>query len=119
MKCGHRFSMSASTVAALLTALTCLLASQARASDVKDRVICTTEPPSKWMSEAKARERFHAEKYMLVRFKISSENCHEFYAIEHGGAVVEAYVHPISGEVIRMTRIPLPKQTPPAPPAGH
>lgn len=87
----------------------------ALASEPKDRVICTNEPQSSWMSEAQARKRFQAEKYLLVRFKIASENCHEFYAVAHDGTVVEAYVHPITGEVVRLTRIEPPQPTrPPA-----
>lgn len=68
------------------------------------------------MSEAEARERFHASKYMLLRFKVSSENCHEFYAIEHDGTVVEAYVHPVTGDVLRSSRIPPPGLRPPEAP---
>lgn len=94
-----------------------LCASHAQASEPKDRVICTAVPPSAWMSETEARQRFHAEEYMLVRFKISSENCHEFYAVTHDGSVVEAYVHPVTGEVVRLTRIALPTHVAPKPTA--
>lgn len=103
-------TLSLSTFAAVLLSLS---TSPALASEPKERVMCTSEPQSSWMSEARARERFGAEKYMLVRFKIASENCHEFYAVEHDGTVVEAYVHPITGQVVRLTRIPSPKPTPP------
>jgi hypothetical protein len=81
-------------------------------------VICTDAPRSTWMSEAEARQRFHAEKYMLVTFKLSSERCHEFYAVEHDGSAIEAYVHPVTGEVVRMTRIPVPGQGKPVNSAG-
>lgn len=96
-----------------VAALLALGASHALASEPEDRLICTTEPQSAWMSEAEARKRFHADKYLLVRFKVSTENCHEFYAVEHDGSAVEAYVHPITGEVMRLTRVRLPKQTMP------
>ena len=88
-----------------------LCASQAMASEPKLRVVCTDAPQSTWMSEAEARERFQAAKYLLLSFKLSSENCHEFYAVEHNGTVVEAYVHPVTGKVVRMTRIPPPAKS--------
>ena len=84
----------------------------ALASEPKDRVICTDAPQSTWMSEAEARKRFNADQYMLVKFKLSSERCHEFYAVEHDGSAIEAYVHPVTGEVVRMTRIPAPAASP-------
>ena len=83
------------------------------ASEPQDRVICTDAPQSTWMSEAEARKRFRADQYLLVKFKISSERCHEFYAVEHDGSAIEAYVHPVTGDVVRMTRIPAPATTPP------
>lgn len=95
------------TAAAVLAAS----AGPAMASEPKDRVICTDAPQSTWMSEAAARERFQADKYLLVTFKISSEKCHEFYAVERDGSAIEAYVHPVTGEVVRMTRIPAPAKT--------
>ncbi|QCB47824.1 PepSY domain-containing protein [Hydrogenophaga sp. PAMC20947] len=98
----------------IAAALSVLFPGHALASEPKERVICTTEPRSSWMSEAEARERFHAENYLLLSFKLSSENCHEFYAVEHDGTVVEAYVHPITGQVVRLTRIPPPKPNRPA-----
>ncbi len=52
------------------------------------------------MSEAQARERFRAQDYVLVKHKISSGHCHEFYAVDAQGTVVESYLHPITGEVM-------------------
>jgi hypothetical protein len=109
----HPFNTRTPSLGMVATALLGLCASHALASEPKDRVICTNEPQSSWLSEAEARERFHAEKYLLLQFKISSENCHEFYAVEHDGSVVEAYVHPITGKVVRLTRIPPPQTNPP------
>lgn len=111
------------TLCAISAALLGLNAGPAWASEPKDRVICTEAPQSTWMSEAEARKRFQANKYLLVRFKISSEKCHEFYALERDGTAIEAYVHPVTGEVVRMTRIPPPGQgnlteMRPEPPAG-
>ena len=98
----------ACVLCAISTVLTGFSAGSAWASEPKDRVICTDAPQSTWMSEAQARERFQADKYLLVRFKVSSEKCHEFYAVEHDGTALEAYVHPVTGAVVRLTRIPPP-----------
>ena len=96
---------------ALSVALCCcamVAAAPAQASTAKEKVFCTNKPPSQWISEAQARERFHASDYVLVQHKISSGNCHEFYAVDAQGAVVESYLHPITGDTVRSTRIPAP-----------
>lgn len=76
------------------------------ASTPNEKVICTDLPPSQWMSEQQARTLFKASSYMLVKFKVSKGRCHEFYAVEHDGTVVEAYVHPVTGKTVRITRVP-------------
>ena len=58
------------------------------------------------MTEQQARAQFKASSYMLVKFKVSKGRCHEFYAVEHDGTVVEAYVHPVTGKTVRITRVP-------------
>lgn len=78
----------------------------ALASTPSEKVVCTDQPRSQWMSEQQARALFKASNYLLVKFKVSKGRCHEFYAVEHDGTVVEAYLHPVTGEVIRMTRVP-------------
>jgi|GEM_PF-2126710 len=89
----------------------------AQASAPTEKVVCTDAPRDTWLSEAQARAAFHASDYVLVRFKVSRGNCHEFYAIDAQGAVVESYQHPITGETVRSTRIapplPNPKTNPP------
>ncbi|WP_157559384.1 PepSY domain-containing protein [Hydrogenophaga crassostreae] len=104
----YPFTHRIRTLAAASMALIGIGSGHALASEPKDRVICTDAPQSTWMSEAQARKRFQADTYLLVTFKLSSERCHEFYAVEHGGSAIEAYVHPVTGEVVRLTRIPLP-----------
>ena len=79
---------------------------QAQASSPAEKVVCTDLPRAQWMSEQQARALFKASNYLLVKFKVSKGRCQEFYAVEHDGTVVEAYVHPVTGEVIRMTRVP-------------
>lgn len=76
------------------------------ASTPQEKVFCTDAPRSQWLSEAKARDLFGASRYVLVQYKVSKGNCHEFYAVDAQGTVVEAYMHPVTGETIRSTRIP-------------
>lgn len=78
------------------------------ASPPTEKVVCTDAPRAQWMSEQQARAIFDAPKYSLVRFKVSRGNCHEFYAVSANGDVVEAYLHPITGVIVRQTRIPAP-----------
>ena len=96
------------TGAMLLCCGTLLLGATAHASAPKEKVFCTNAPPSQWTSEAQARERFRAQDYVLVKYKVSSGNCHEFYAVDAQGTVVESYLHPITGETVRTTRVPAP-----------
>ena len=92
--------------AALGLALLVGSSGSAQASTPREKVVCTDLPRSQWLSEAQARGRFKASAYLLVKFKVSRGNCHEFYAIEHGGGIVEVYQHPVTGETVRMTRLP-------------
>jgi hypothetical protein len=100
-------------LAALCLALLVASGGPAKASTPGEKVVCTDLPRSQWLSEPQARERFKASAYLLVKFKISRGNCHEFYAIEHGGGIVEAYQHPVTGDMVRMTRVPPPKAAKP------
>ena len=99
--------------AALLCCGAVLAAVPAQASSTAEKVFCTDAPRAQWMSEAQARERFRAQDYVLVKFKISSGNCHEFYAVDAQGTVVESYLHPITGQTVRSTRVPAPKPAKP------
>lgn len=101
-----------------LATLLAAISGPAQASQTIEEVQCTTAPASTWMTEAQARARFNAAKYLLVKFKISKGNCHEFYAVEHDGTVVEAYVHPVTGEVMQFTRIPPPGADKPVKPGS-
>ena len=83
-------------------------ASPAHAQANTEKIFCTDAPRWQWTSEAKAREQFKASQYVLVKYKVSSGNCHEFYAVDAQGTVVESYLHPITGETVRTTRLPAP-----------
>ena len=80
----------------------------AHASPPQEKVVCTDAPRSTWMTQQQAHAVFHAERYLLVKFKVSRGNCHEFYAVDAQGTVVEAYLHPVTGETVRLTRVPAP-----------
>jgi hypothetical protein len=99
----HRLLRHCHSVAAAL-ALTALVS--AHASTPAEKVVCTQAPRHTWLSEDQAKHIFGASRYLLVRFKVSSGQCHEFYAVEHDGTVVEAYQHPVTGASVRWTRIP-------------
>jgi hypothetical protein len=96
--------------AVLLCCGTLLVSVPAQASAAKEKVFCTNLPRAQWISEAQARERFRAQDYVLVKYKVSSGNCHEFYAVNAQGTVVESYLHPITGETVRSTRVPAPNK---------
>lgn len=80
----------------------------AHASPPQEKVVCTDAPRSTWMTQQQAHKVFQAERYLLVKFKVSRGNCHEFYAVDALGTVVEAYLHPVTGETVRLTRLPAP-----------
>ena len=92
---------------AVMAVLCCAaVVAPAQASSPAEKVFCTNVPREYWISEAQARERFRAQDYVLVKYKISRGNCLEFYAVDAQGTVVESYLHPISGETVRSTRVP-------------
>ena len=103
---------------ALLASAAALLGGAAQASTPVEKIICTQAPRNTWMSEQQARAAFKAESYVLVRFKISKGNCHEFYAIGHDGGVTEAYIHPVTGATVRSTHIPASLTAPASSPTG-
>ncbi|PKO33902.1 MAG: PepSY domain-containing protein [Betaproteobacteria bacterium HGW-Betaproteobacteria-7] len=89
----------------LLPLLGALAAGAVHASPPSEKLVCATAPRSAWMPEAKIREAFGDKDYALVKFKISRGNCYEFYAVHKDGSIVEAYFHPVSGEVMRFNRV--------------
>lgn len=90
----------------LLMGLALLLGcAAAQASSPNEKLVCTQQARDAWLGEAKIREIFGARDYSLVKFKISGGNCYEFYAIHPDGSIVEAYYHPVSGEIVRHNRI--------------
>lgn len=86
-------------------AILLLASGLAQASSPQEKLVCTQEPRSKWLSEEKIRSVFGDRAYVLVKFKVSGGNCYEFYAVGHDGSIVEAYYHPVSGEVVRHNQV--------------
>ncbi|MDY0105843.1 MAG: PepSY domain-containing protein [Giesbergeria sp.] len=117
----HRFRRPPIATSLALPVLLGLLGTcvPVHASAPTEKVVCTDTPRSQWMSEARAREIFGASRYVAVKFKISKGNCHEFYAVDAQGGVVEAYLHPVTGQEVRATRIPAGDKTPAAPDRQH
>lgn len=82
-----------------------IAAGAVHASPPTEKLVCTSAARSAWMPEAKIREAFGDKAYALVKFKVSRGNCYEFYAVHQDGSIVEAYYHPVSGEVMRFNRV--------------
>ena len=94
-----------SALAWTATALFLGLPLQSGATAPVERVTCTTEPRSRWLAEGEMKRLFGVEKYALVKFKVSRANCYEFYAVGREGGVVEAYYHPVTGLLVKETRV--------------
>jgi hypothetical protein len=75
------------------------------ASAPKERIVCVSPPGEPWLGEKKIKEIFGVRDYVMVDFKVSRTNCYEFYAIRKNGDIVEAYYHPISGELVRRNEL--------------
>ena len=91
----------AAALLAGVVALAVLGAGAAQASSPKERVVCTTQAGQAWLGEKKIRAVFGVDEYLRVDFKVSRTNCYEFYAIHKNGDVVEAYYHPVTGELVK------------------
>jgi hypothetical protein len=61
---------------------------------------CTSEPKSKWMSEADMKAKIATLGYKYKVFKVTTGNCYEIYGHDKAGKRIEVYFHPITGKVI-------------------
>lgn len=61
---------------------------------------CTTEPKSKWMSEADMQKQIATLGYKVKQFKISG-NCYEIYGWTKEGAKAEVYFNPVTGAIVK------------------
>lgn len=97
--------MSRYTLLPCLALISIAFSTAANASTPAEELVCTTAPRSEWMSEERIRSIFRASTYALVKFKISSSNCYEFYALDVNGDAVEAYFNPVTGERVRFNEV--------------
>jgi hypothetical protein len=106
---GHKMKNSKKFQAAGLAfglALAAFGASTAQASSQGKPISCNVQPGQKWLGEEKIRAIFGASEYLDVKFKTSKMQCYEFYAIKKNGDVVEAYYHPVTGDLVQRNLIP-------------
>lgn len=87
-------------------ALAALGASTAQADILAKPVVCNVQPGQKWLGEDRIKAIFGTSEYMDVKFKTSKLQCYEFYAIKKNGDVVEAYYHPVTGDLVKRNLIP-------------
>lgn len=81
-------------------------ASTVQASNLGKPIACHVQPGQKWLGEEKIKAIFGTSEYLDVKFKISKMQCYEFYAIKKNGDVVEAYYHPVTGDLVKRNLIP-------------
>ena len=62
---------------------------------------CTSEPESKWISEADMAKRLQALGYQdnVKKLHVSKGKCWEIYGTDKQGRKVEVYFHPITGAI--------------------
>jgi hypothetical protein len=80
-------------LAALVLGLGLVITAQAK----KD---CTTEPKSKWMSEADFKKKVETEGYKISKFK-QPGTCYEIYGTNKDGKKVEIYFDPVDGSIVK------------------
>lgn len=61
---------------------------------------CTSEPKSKWMSEADFKKKVESEGYTISRFK-QPGSCYEIYGTNKEGKKVEIYFNPVDGSIAK------------------
>lgn len=115
MKIFYRLHAAVLVCGVLLAALG---AGVAHASPPIERIVCTTLPGQAWLGEEKIKALFGVQDYLQVDFKISNTQCYEFYAIKKNGEVVEAYYHPVTGQLVRRNLLPRVRDTKAVPPAN-
>lgn len=90
----------------LVSILLMLPVAQAMASTPLEKVVCTEQAArTGWLSESRIRSIVGEQDFTLLKLKVSSGNCYEFYGVHRNGSLIEAYYHPVSGEVLRYNRV--------------
>lgn len=60
---------------------------------------CGNAPESTWLSQAEIEAKATAQGYKVRQIKIE-DGCYEMYAIDKDGKKVEAYLNPVTAEVV-------------------
>ena len=61
---------------------------------------CTSEPQSKWMSQADMQKKILEMGYTIDRFK-TDDDCYEIYGRNSANRKVEVYFNPVSGKIVK------------------
>lgn len=62
---------------------------------------CTTEPQSKWLSEAAMKEKIDSLGYKDIKtFHKTSTGCYEIYGYTADGKRAEVYFNPVTGDIV-------------------
>jgi hypothetical protein len=80
-----------------LVIILALLGTAATAIAKKD---CTSEPKSKWMSEADFKKKVESDGYKISKFK-QPGSCYEIYGTNKEGKKVEIYFNPVDGSIVK------------------
>lgn len=88
-------------IASLLATTAIVAAAPAFASDDDNSSSrCASAPRDQWMSVEAVEAKFTGDGYKVRQVK-SEDGCYEIYAIDKDGFRIEAYVDPVSGEIVR------------------
>jgi len=90
---------------AVMLGLALLAGEAVHASTPKERIVCVSPAGEPWLGEKKIKAIFGVQDYVRVDFKVSRTNCYEFYAIKKNGDIVEAYYHPVTGQLVRRNEL--------------
>lgn len=77
-----------------------VLALLGAATSAQAKKDCTSEPKSKWMSEADFKKKVEAEGYKISKFK-QPGTCYEIYGTNKDGKNVEIYFNPVDGSIVK------------------
>lgn len=78
-----------------------LAAAPLAASAAEASPSCGNAPQSSWLSQADVEAKATAMGYKVRQIKVE-DGCYEIYAIDKDGKRVEAYLNPVTAEVVEM-----------------
>lgn len=77
-----------------------VLAGLGIAASAQAKKDCTSEPQSKWMSEADFKMKVEGQGYRISKFK-KPGTCYEIYGTNSEGKKVEVYFNPVDASVVK------------------